>query len=195
MNRFIITFIGLVSVQFAHPAVGDEGDQFFVAYAGQYSDSTLAGEILALQPIKFEDAYMATVGLGKVFARPNERRQWELEVQLAKWFGDQDNFEFNVAAIHRWKRFPWDHHVDTSLAFGSGLSFASETPKLEEELETTGSNPLLVYLSLEAAFSPPGSEHWAVFLRIHHRSGVFGLINGVDGGSNTLTLGMRFNHH
>ncbi len=98
----------------------------------------------------------------------------------------------NAAVNHRWNVFPWDHRVDTSLAIGNGLSWATSTPELEEKFEAEGTERLLYYLNLEATFSPPSTDRWAIILRIHHRSGVFGLF-GVDGGSNTLSLGMRFN--
>ncbi len=184
--------ICLVSLCFPRYAEGADGDSYLVAYAGQYSDSSLAEDILTLQDIKFEDAYLATVGYGRVFRRPSERRQWELEGQLGKWYGDQTNFELNAAVNHRWTVFPWDHRIDTSLALGNGLSWASDTPELEQKLEADGTERLLYYLSLEAAFSPPTSDRWAIIIRIHHRSGVFGLF-GVKGGSNALSLGVRFN--
>jgi hypothetical protein len=184
--------ICLASLCLPRHAEGAPGDSYIVAYAGRYSDSALAEDILTLQEIVFEDAYLATVGYGRIFRQPSERRHWEMEAQLARWFGDQTNYELNAAVIHRWNAFPWDHRIDTSLAIGNGLSWATDTPELEEKLEVDGTERLLYYLSLEAAFSPPTSDRWAVILRMHHRSGMFGLF-GVSSGSNTLSLGLRFN--
>jgi hypothetical protein len=45
---------------------------------------------------------------------------------------------------------------------------------------------------VELAFAPPSQPNWSVFLRVHHRSGVHGLFNGVSGGSNFLALGVRY---
>lgn len=182
----------LVSLCLPRHVEGAPGDSYIVAYAGRYSDSALAEDILTLQDVVFEDAYLATVGYGRVFRQPSERRQWELEGQLGKWYGDQTNYEINAAVNHRWTVFPWDHWIDTSLALGNGLSWATDTPELEEQLEADGTERLLYYLNLEATFSRPSSDRWAVILRIHHRSGVFGLL-GVSGGSNTLSLGVKYN--
>jgi hypothetical protein len=43
----------------------------------------------------------------------------------------------------------------------------------------------------ELTFAPSKESPWEAFFRIHHRFGVFGLINGVDGGSNSVTVGWR----
>jgi hypothetical protein len=44
---------------------------------------------------------------------------------------------------------------------------------------------------LELEFALPDARHWSVITRIHHRSGAFGLFNGVTGGSNALAFGVR----
>ena len=49
---------------------------------------------------------------------------------------------------------------------------------------------LLIYWGVELAVGPPRG-HWAVSLRLHHRSGGFGFIAD-DGGMNALALGVRF---
>ena len=173
-------------------AEGTGGGRYLAASVGQYSDSSLVEEILPLRKIQFEDAWLASIAYGRVIGRPSGRRQWELEGQIGKWFGDQSNFEFNAAINHRWADLPWDRWIDTSLAVGNGLSLANKVPEVEDELEVGGTTRLLYYLSLEVSFAPPADDRWAITLRIHHRSGVFGLFSGVDGGSNALTLGVRF---
>ena len=166
--------------------------RYLAFYLGQYSDSSLVEEILPLRQVVLEDAYLATVAMGQVVSQPNQRRRWEFEAQVGKWFGRQTNAELNVAVNHRWLSPPWDRWVDTSFAIGNGISLATHIPKLEAELEQDGSTRLLYYLSLEATFRLPRQERWSLLFRIHHRSGVFGTFNGVDGGSNTLAIGLRY---
>jgi len=113
---------------------------------------------------------------------------WEWEGQVARYFGDQDHWEFNSPVIARWTRFPWRERVATSAAFGLGLSYASELPPVEVELEGS-TERLLVYWVMELTAGPPRAD-WAVSLRLHHRSVAFGLM-GEEGGMNAVALGLR----
>jgi hypothetical protein len=116
--------------------------------------------------------------------------RWECEAQLAKHWGYQQHWETNVAVVLRWLDFPWDHRLDTSFAIGEGLSYASVKPKIELDKLGHTSN-LLNYLMFEWEFQVPRHDQWSVFTRIHHRSGIYGLINNVSGGSNMVTWGIR----
>jgi hypothetical protein len=113
----------------------------------------------------------------------------EAEGQVGYNFGDQSHWEFNLAAGPRWHEFPWNETIATSVAFGLGLSLASETPEVEVELEGD-SQKLLIYWSAELTLGPPRSA-WALLLRLHHRSAGFGLLAD-DGGMNAVALGVRY---
>ncbi len=118
---------------------------------------------------------------------------WELEGQVVQHFGRQSHQEFNVALNARWSRFPWDEFVDTSAVLGWGQSFATSVPPLEPRSDRDErSTRLLNYLLIELDFAPPSRPEWGVVLRLHHRSGVFGLYNGVNGGSNYVGAGIRY---
>ena len=112
----------------------------------------------------------------------------EIEGQAVKYFGDQTNWEFNLPVIARWIEFPWGETIDTSVAFGLGLSWAASTPELEE-LNEDGTEQLLAYWTLEIEAGPPDSEI-SGFIRLHHRSVAFGTF-GELGGVNALALGLR----
>ena len=79
---------------------------------------------------------------------------------------------------------PW-----LSLGVVEGISFYTDV-SLYEKTFREESSQLLNYLGfeVEAAVSPDLS----LVGRIHHRSGVFGLFNGVSGGSNGYLLGLRY---
>ncbi len=102
----------------------------------------------------------------------------------------QKHFELNAILIYRWLKFPWDHILDTSLAIGDGLSYASQKPIIELKKQKT--SRLLNYLMVEIAFNYPNYPKLELFTRIHHRSGIYKLINNVSGGSNFLALGIRY---
>jgi hypothetical protein len=138
---------------------------------------------------EFVDAYLGVVALSHTFGRSSDARlSWEAEGQVAFNFGDQTHWELNAAIGPRWHAFPWSDVVATSAAFGLGLSLASELPDVEVELEGA-SEQLLIYWSAELTVGPPRSK-WAVLLRLHHRSGAFGLLAD-DGGMNAVCLGLK----
>ena len=138
--------------------------------------------------LEFADAYLATVALSHVLGRYfDDDLGLEAEGQVVYNFGDQSHWELNALLNARWHRFPWNATVETTLAFGGGLSWATEVPEVEVELEGA-SEQLLVYWHLEMTFTRPGSR-WAGTLRLHHRSGAFGLLAD-EGGMNALCLGL-----
>jgi hypothetical protein len=141
-----------------------------------------------------ENAYLVALAASKkVASYYGDKIDLELEGQTVKHFEDQNHWEFNGLAAVRWLPFPWDNHLDTSFAVGAGLSWATETPKVERRRRGKGqTQSFLTYLMLELEFALPDAQHWSVFSRIHHRSGAFGLFNGVTGGSNALTFGIRY---
>jgi len=89
----------------------------------------------------------------------------------------------------RWTLFPWDRFVDTSIAVGEGLSYATSRPRIENRGEAAR---LLNYLMFEMELTPLQDSPWSLVGRIHHRSGVFGIFGGVRGGSNFIMIGVRY---
>lgn len=162
-------------------------------YGGPYVDNSLPEEIALFKPLDFQDATLVAVAYGQVFAEPSRHLRWELEGNVAQWFGDQDHQEINGLVILRWLTFPWNRFLPTTFGFGNGLSYATSPPDLEEAFHPdTGTSQLLYHIAVEFSFALPRAKHWSMILRVHHRSGVFGLFDDVDGGSNVLCLGLRY---
>lgn len=171
-------------------------------YAGPYTDNSLPEEIALFKPLSFEDATLVAASYAEVIAQPSSRYRWEIEGNVAGWFGDQDHVELGGLALLRWLAFPWDDWLDTSFGFGNGLSWATSKPDLEAFFHPdTGATQLLWRIAVEFEFARPARlrhqhpswmDHWATFVRVHHRSGAFGTFDGVDGGSNVLALGLRY---
>jgi len=116
----------------------------------------------------------------------------ELEGQGVKHMGNQHHWEFNGLFALRWLTFPWNKYIDTTFAIGNGLSYATRTPEIEEDLHGDKTALLLNYLMLELSFALPETPKWSLVVRIHHRSGIFGLFNGVEGASNALGIGIKY---
>lgn len=164
-------------------------DLALAIYAGQLTKEKWED---AIAPgAEFADATILVVAGSWTFSRFfGDRLSCELEVQVGKYVGDQDHWEFNLPVIGlRWHRFPWSNHLATSLAWGIGPSYATRVPKIELETNASSSHWLLYWFG-ELTFGPPAAV-WDVVVRLHHRSDGFGTV-AADGGSNALCAGIRF---
>jgi len=171
----------------------DKGDWLVSVYSGRAAEDRLL-EIVTRYNTGFIDSYLAAAALGWIH-RDGRRIRGEIEGQVVRHWGEQHHWEFNLAYVGRWKPFPWDHVVDTSVALGGGVSWAAEVPFIEpraKELGEQESTRLLGYLMLEIELAPPGPGPWSGFVRLHHRSGAKGLFDDVNGGSNFIALGARY---
>lgn len=167
-------------------------DYALTVYAGRYSDDRL-GAVLVSKPIDFEDSWFAAAALSRAFAFTSPSHQWEIEGQIGRHFRGQSHEEFNLLAIWRWQHFPWNHRLRTTAAIGDGLSWATRVPPLEEASDTNvGATRLLNYILIEFTFAPPQAVNWSLAVRVHHRSGVYGLFDGVEGGSNVIAAGIKW---
>lgn len=180
-----------VVVLFYNCPVCAENQWFASLYVGQYSDTAL-NEIIRLNT-DFERSHVYVLSLGKELGDYKGVIGYEVEGQVAWHSGEQTHAEGNAAFTLRWLPFPWDRYLDTSFAFGNGLSYATSEPELEiREGDEQETNQLLYYILVELAFAVPQYESWDLFVRIHHRSSVFGVIDGITTGSNFVGLGLRY---
>jgi hypothetical protein len=167
------------------------------AYGAVYSPNRMI-ELLGIRPERprlHGSSWLAAVALSQAYAVTAEHLVWEVEGQLVQHGGRQNHTEINALVVARWTRFPWDDLLDTSVAFGQGVSFATKVPEVEPRADRDEeSRRLLNYLMVEVALAPPGDSRWSAVTRIHHRSGVFGLYGGVNGGSNFVGLGVRYRY-
>lgn len=164
---------------------------FFSLYGGQVSD-TAFNEIIRFNT-QFEDYYLAAVALGKELWSYRDTVALEAEGQVVQHFKGKAHQEFNAVLSLRWLRFPWNAYLNTSIAFGNGISYATRDPEFEEkEADDHITSQTLYYLMLEIAFALPSEPSWSIFTRIHHRSSVFGLIEGAFSASNYVCTGVRY---
>ena len=192
--KFQILLCALLIVVF-FPGFSEEGRADSDWSATLYGAVLLEGNLSdgSLLYSGFEDSYLTALALTRRMASYKDKIDLELEGQIVKHFEGQEHWEFNGLGVIRWLPFPWDKYLDTSFASGAGLSYATETPKVEEELRGDGQTAqLLVYLMLELELALPDSRHWSLVSRIHHRSGAFGLFSGVTGASNAWGLGIKY---
>lgn len=195
--RALAAAFGLLTVAMiaaSGPASASEPGRFQLAvYGGKAAEDRLI-EILTRYNTGFIDSRLVALAPSWIHGEGKNIRR-EIEGQIVRHWGLQDHWEFNLAYVLRWMNFPWDHYVDTRFAVGGGVSWATEVPFIEpraKELGLEESTRLLGYLMVEWEFAPPRDSQWSGFVRLHHRSGAKGIFDDVNGGSNFVTLGMRY---
>jgi hypothetical protein len=152
---------------------------------------------------RFGDSYFVGGSLSRVLAELGPFVSYEVETGVGQRFGSLREEEVWVALYARWKYFPWNDYVRTSVAASTGLNYASAIPNYE--VFWSGNNQgsrLLHYFSPELTFGLPSMPDTDLVIRSHHRSGggqffgdnfpVYGpLFHGIDGGVQYLTGGIR----
>jgi hypothetical protein len=160
-------------------------------YSGRLTDAKL-GET-ATGNFSFEDAYYLGLGLMRRIYSYRHYVDLEIEGQVDKFFGDQDNWEFDVIGYIRWLPFPWDKYLETSFAVGAGLSYATSLPAVEVNNQDGDTARFLGTLSLEFTFALPRLPQWQLVTGLlYHRSGAGGTFSGVSSASNGLGIGIRY---
>lgn len=194
MNKKLICFIAITSllaISLAEKSAADDG-YFLSLYGGQVSDTQFNAIIRGI--LDYQDYYLVACVLGKELAVYKDKIGIEMEGQIVKHINGKEHWEFNPVLTLRWLPFPWDDTLETSFAWGNGLSFATETPEFEvEESSHHGeTSQLLYYFMVEIDVVVPNMSKLHVFSRIHHRSSVFGIIDGIMAGSNYVTFGLKY---
>ncbi len=119
--------------------------------------------------------------------------QWE--VQLTKHRGLQDNYESHAAVLLRSRDLELGTVAAINFAAGTGFSYAYSDPVYEDGPDGqpgTGDYPFQNYVTFEIELSTPALPNWSLATRVHHRSGIYGLIAPRKVGSNFFAMGIRY---
>jgi hypothetical protein len=116
----------------------------------------------------------------------------EGEVGVSGRFGDEALGEAWTGLFLRYDGFPWNDRLYTTMAVNTGLSFLTSESDFERGRDENDKNSqLLHYMGPEITFSDPDNKDLELMVRFHHRSGVFGLFDGVISGSTFISSGVR----
>ena len=137
-----------------------------------------------------QNAYSTSIAVGHGLTTDPRSFAWEAEGQIVQYVGRQRHWELDTALLFRWRKFPWNGDIQTTLAIGEGLSLASKTPVIEAQRNTRTSK-LLNFLVIEGTLAMPARSQITLVLRLNHRSGFYGFFDGVRAGSNFVSLGIR----
>ena len=160
---------------------GTQG-HFTAPWNYKWGDSEFLGGAVSRRLVRFGDAFdiEAEAGVGQRFRSLHESEAW-------------------VALYGRWRAFPWNDRLRTTVAISTGLNYASAVPRYEEiRTQVKGGSHLMHYLSPEITFGLPDQPNWDLVFRLHHRSGgreywgPVGIFNGTGGGVQYGEIGLRY---
>jgi len=132
----------------------------------------------------FGDGYFAGVAISRKIARVYQHFTIEGEFGLSARFGDTD-----TDAGEGWAAIYTRFDGFSNQVFGMTVGASIGIDYLTDPEENT--SHVLHYFSPEVAFALAKHPDNELVIRLHHRSGVFGLFGGTREGSNVLTLGFR----
>jgi hypothetical protein len=173
------------------------GDCGVAIYGGDYVENSMM-QVLATDPelpltweYTTEDNLIATTVSRRV-ATIFHRVDLEPEVGIGQRYGRQEVTELWGALYFRYRGFPWDDRVTTTVALSTGLNWASEVSEVEQDRarDKEGSH-WMHYFAPEVTFALPAHPDYELLFRFHHRSGVFGLVSEAFGGAQYGTVGFR----
>lgn len=159
---------------------------------------TLSGELRLDQTFFWGINYSSTIQnrggnrFTKFLIRNRITPEWE--AQITKHTGLQDNYEAHFALLLRTRNFnPATFNIN--YAGGIGPSYASSKPTYEDGSAVQANieqRRFQTFLAFEVELSSQSMPEWRFPIRIHHRSGVFGLVGPPHIGSNFVTFGLRY---
>ena len=208
MIRFSMIALLATAPAIAQASTQRSRDSFGSLYASKWVDTSLPAFPVNLVTgnLRFRKPYFIAAGVNRVLVRNFavgvpltgivlRGNSLELEGQLVKHFGGQDHVEATIALPARSGEIGLFSGASVNFALANGVSYALSRPDFEQGpggVRGQGSRHLQYYLGLEAEFSPSRASRLHLVAKLHHRSGIYGLISPRRTGSNFLGAGVRF---
>jgi hypothetical protein len=204
-KRLLMGLIGLLAgvSTGASADVDRVGKHSLTAFVGQATDTNFVESIYAPWSNNLKDVGVAGAmysyrlgSLSDTFGMSSNHFTDHIAVETeaggAFRFGNEDLGELWTGLYVRYDGFFWNETVYTTLAVNTGLSLLSENSDFESGRDSRGkSGRLLHYMGPEISIADPKNKNLELIFRYHHRSGVFGLFDGVVSGSTFLSSGVR----
>lgn len=163
-------------------------------FGGQFTDVTI---LKSLDPFSahHENQYIVAAAYGRDFFHVPYGFVVGGEVGLGFRFGMGQSEEL-------WAGFSVRHtgfnllglvRVGGAFIFGfSGISNATGREAVRQGKDPNGSARFLGYLAPELTFSLPQYPNWELIYRLHHRSGLYGVLADNIEGANANVVGIRY---
>lgn len=172
-------------------AGGDDRLHSLAVFAGEGTERNLSDTLENLVDFEGSTDRVVAVAAGRRIAWFRDQLSLDGEAFYARHYGRERYHEVGLAAYLRWHEFPWSDILVTSFAIGAGPSYTTIYPLLESSEKEEDRSRILNQFNLEITVALPDYRHTSLVTRLQHRSGMFGIINGVRDASNFLTVGLR----
>ena len=151
---------------------------------------------IAVQPWSYDWGRELFIGASHNYRFGRFWRDFTVDAEIGGGyrFGDTDSLEAWGAFYLRYDGFPWRNRLYTAFGLSTGLHWLDTLPEAETGTPARpepNRSKWLHYFSPELVFSLPDTPRDEVVIRYHHRSGMFGHMNGVWEGSNVLMAAWR----
>ena len=167
-------------------------DRAITVHGGLVSDNKLMRLLLTPWDAEVEgDIPWLGVSASQRIGSLGDGFTFEIEAGTGYRFGSEKTGEVWSALFVRYDDFPWNNRIYTTMAASTGVNLASRISPIERGKGGGNTSKLLHYLAPEITFADPRDKDLELVLRLHHRSGAFGLFDGATSGSNIATLGIR----
>jgi hypothetical protein len=201
-GRSILIATAVLGSALAGQAAERGGDDAISVFGGVATDTAFANSIFFPLGNDIEDigvvalAYSRRLGTWDEVTHNvlplGENFTLEGEIGVSARFGDESLGEAWTGLFLRYDGFPWNERVYTTVAVNTGLSLLTEESDFERSRDNDNQNSrLLHYMGPEITFAAPDNKNVELMVRFHHRSGVFGLFDGVVSGSTFISSGVR----
>ena len=191
LRALLTLMIALLLAQMP-PGVARAQDLSWQVWGAVMTDNDVR-QLVTFDSIRLLESGLVGFALNTRFGRPYDvpfgQLRFEAEAQLVRHFGLQDHWEVNLPVGLRFAPRRRVLGFD-SLAFLVGPSMASQIPAIELRRGGGVGSRGMVYFHVELERQLRSDPAARIFLRLHHRSGGYGLFaNAV--GTNALAIGYR----
>lgn len=162
-------------------------------YSGAATNAPLL-DIIKLKVPQFEPYTAVSAGVSHRLIRSERYMALDAELVLTRYLENPRSYGVGASLMARLIETPWHRTLPGSLGFGAGWSWATRIPEVEAKsipISARGLFQLQMEFEFDLGRAANDGGAWSVFIRDQHRSGIFGLIDGVVGGSDYICLGVR----
>ncbi len=176
----------------AKPEAPPRRDNGVAILGGIFSPDVFSDIVFSPWDTRTDSIYLLSGSYNRRLTTVLNHLDIEVEGGLGRRFGDNNSAEAYAALGLRWRQFPWNDFLTTSFAvYPIGPSYVANLSPAEVSKDGKSSN-WLNYFSIELTLAAPSTPQLEMLFRLHHRSGVFGLINGSTNGADFLSVGARY---
>ncbi|CAN5403779.1 hypothetical protein BH10PSE6_BH10PSE6_08480 [soil metagenome] len=208
LGRAALAIAGL----FAPAALADDREpsswkvtNLFSPCAGDCTIALIAGKSIALTPAtsifllnykppgqwKWDDSYIVTLSTSRTLVQYGKYFSIDPEIGVGRYHGNAYGGEAWLAFYLRWRYFPWNDYVRTSVGVGMGPSVASNISAGPGGIRTTSGVGVANFFSPELELALPNQPGIGLVVRFHHRSYMWGILPNTGADAQFWSAGLR----